>query len=85
VRTTLSLDDDVASLLQKEMRRSGDSLKGAVNHFLRLGLMAGENLHKKPFTVTPRQLGLPPGHSYDSVSALLDDLEGPNYKEAGQR
>ena len=67
------------------MRRSGDSLKGAVNHFLRLGLMAGESRQKKPFTVTPRPLGLPPGLSYDSVSGLLEDLEGPSSKEAGHQ
>jgi len=75
VRTTLSIDDDVASLLQREMRRSGASLKGAVNHFLRVGLMTSDQ-RKKPFVVEPRGLGLPPGLSYDSVAELLDSLEG---------
>jgi hypothetical protein len=75
VRTTLSLDDDVASLLRQEMRRSGESLKGAVNHFLRLGLMSAGKKSGKPFVVTPRKLGLPPGLSYDSVADLLDSLE----------
>ena len=42
MRTTLSLDADVASLLNQEMRRSGASLKKTVNHFLRLGLMASK-------------------------------------------
>jgi hypothetical protein len=75
VRTTLSLDDDVASLLRQEMRRSGNSLKGAVNHFLRLGLTSAGERRKKPFIVTPRPLGLPPGLSYDSVADLLENLE----------
>jgi hypothetical protein len=75
VRTTLSLDDDVARLLRQDMRRSGDSLKGAVNRFLRLGLMSAAKQRKKPFTVTPRKLGLPPGLSYDCVADLLDNLE----------
>ncbi len=75
MRTTLSLDDDVASLLRQEMRRSGDSLKGAVNHFLRLGLMSADEWRKKPFAVTPRPLGLPPGLSYDSIADLLENLE----------
>ena len=39
MRTTLTLDDDVASLLAKEVRRSGVSFKAAVNQFLRMGLM----------------------------------------------
>jgi hypothetical protein len=75
VRTTLSLDDDVASLLRQEMRRSGDSLKGAVNHFLRVGLMSTNGPLKKPFVVAPRPLGLPPGLSYDSIADLLENLE----------
>ena len=57
------------------MRRSGSSLKGAVNHFLRLGLMSANERRKKPFAVTPRALGLPPGLSYDSVAELLESLE----------
>ena len=75
MRTTLSLDDDVASLLRQQMRRSGNSLKGAVNHFLRLGLMSAEGRLKKPFAVSPRPLGLPPGLSYDSIADLLENLE----------
>jgi hypothetical protein len=78
VRTTLSLDDDVASLLNKEIRRTGYSFKQVVNHFLRLGLMAGKKPARKPFVVKPRELGLPPGLSYDNVEELLDALEGPN-------
>lgn len=74
MRTTLSLDDDVASLLRQEMRRTGNSLKGVVNHFLRAGLMSTDGRLKKPFIVSPRSLGLPPGLSYDSVADLLENL-----------
>jgi hypothetical protein len=77
VRTTLSLDDDVARLLDKESRRSGASFKEVVNHFLRLGLMAAKRPIQKPFVVVPRRLGLPSGLSYDNVEQLLDALEGP--------
>ncbi len=42
MRTTLSLDDDVAQLLNKEVRRSGDSFKEVVNRFLRMGLTGFE-------------------------------------------
>jgi hypothetical protein len=76
VRTTLSLDDDVARLLTKEMRRSGTSFKAAVNHFLRLGLLLSKTPSRKPFVVAPRKLGLPPGLSYDNVEQLLEALEG---------
>ena len=68
MRTTLSLDDDVARLLRREVRRSGASVKAVVNHFLRLGLMMSARRERKPFVVYPRALGLPPpGLSYDNI------------------
>ncbi|HEV7219311.1 MAG: CopG family transcriptional regulator [Terriglobales bacterium] len=80
MRTTLSLDDDVARLLNKESRRSGASFKEVVNHFLRLGLMASKRPQRKPFVVTPRKLGLPSGLSYDNVEELIEVLEGPEHR-----
>ena len=77
MRTTLSLDDDVARLLEKEIRRSGASFKEVVNRLLRLGFIASKQPAPKPFVVTPRNMGLPPGLSYDNVEELLDALEGP--------
>jgi hypothetical protein len=79
MRTTLTLDDDVAKLLRRELRRSGASLKSGVNHFLRLGLMASGKAptKPKPFVVHPRPLGLPPSLSYDNVEDLLEALESP--------
>jgi hypothetical protein len=80
VRTTLSLDNDVARLLDKESRRSGASFKEVVNYFLRLGLMASKRPTRKPFVVAPRKLGLPAGLTYDNVEQLLDALEGPAHR-----
>jgi hypothetical protein len=81
VRTTLTLDDDVAALLKKEIGDSGLSFKDAVNHYLRLGMVqAKRNPERKPFVVKSRPLGLPAGMSYDSVSQLLEDLEGPMHR-----
>jgi len=80
VRTTLSLDDDIANLLNQEIRRSGVSFKAAVNHYLRLGLMAAKQPVRKKFVVKPLAMGLPPGLSYDNVGELLEALEGPRHK-----
>jgi hypothetical protein len=80
VRTTLTLEDDVASLLQKEIRRSGSSLKETVNHYLRVGLTASKQPARKKFVVKPRALGLPPGLSYDNIGELLEALEGPYHR-----
>ena len=79
-RTTFSLDDDIATLLKQEMRRSGISFKEAVNPYLRLGLMAAKQPARKKFVVKPIAMGLPPGLNYDHVAELLEALEGPLHK-----
>jgi len=76
VRTTLTLDDDVAKLLEKETKRSGNSFKKVVNHFLRLGLTTKPPA-RKPFKVKPWNLGLPP---FEKVEELLEYLEGPYHR-----
>lgn len=80
MRTTLSLDEDVAKQLRHEIRRTGFSFKAAVNHFLRLGLLSSRKAQRKPFVVHPRPLGLPSGLSYDNVEDLLEALEGASHK-----
>jgi hypothetical protein len=76
VRTTLTLDEDVAKLLEKELRRSGKPFKQVVNHFLRLGLTTKPPA-RKPFKVKPWNLGLPP---FEKVEELLEYLEGPYHR-----
>jgi hypothetical protein len=80
VRTTLSIDEDVAKLLRMEMRRSGSPFKVIVNHFLRVGLMNSRKPERKRFVVHPLPLKLPAGLSYDNVEELLEALEGPAHK-----
>lgn len=77
MRTTLTLEDDVAGLLNRESRKSGESFKQVVNHFLRLGLMAAKQPSRKPFVVKPWNLNPPPGLSFDNVEELIEALEGP--------
>ncbi len=77
MRTTLSLDDDVAALLKKAVRKSGEPFKQVVNRYLRLGLTAPAQPPRKPFKVTPINLGLPP---YTKVEEMLEYLEGPDYR-----
>jgi hypothetical protein len=77
MRTTLTLDDDVAKMLEKEVRRTGDSFKEVVNETLRLGLAAAKQPPRKPFVVKPWNLGLPP---FEKVEELLEYLEGPEHR-----
>jgi hypothetical protein len=77
MRTTLTLDDDVAKMLEKEVRRTGDSFKQVVNETLRVGLAAAKQPPRKPFVVKPWNLGLPP---FEKVEELLEYLEGPEHR-----
>jgi hypothetical protein len=76
MRTTLTLDPDVAERLRKEMRRTGRGLKALVNEALRVGLGgAGRPSHAARFTVKARDLGLRPGLDPDRINQLVDELE----------
>jgi len=79
MRTTLSIDDEVAGLLKKDMRESGNSLKETVNRLLLRGLTAPPS-QRKPFKVHARRLGLPPGLSYDNIEELITAIEGPEHR-----
>ena len=81
MRTTITLDDDVAEGLRGEVRRSGRSFKETVNELLRLGLTIRRQ-HKpgRTFTGRARPLGLRPGLDYDRTSDLVEHLEGPLHR-----
>jgi hypothetical protein len=80
VRTTLTIDEDVARLLEKENRRAGEPMKQTVNRLLRHGLAQVANPAKpKRFIVRPfDELRTPPEWTSGSVQELLDMLEGPD-------
>jgi plasmid stability protein len=82
MRTTLTLDDDVAAKLKAEARRSGRSFRDIVNDTLRRGLATRRLAPTpKPFKVVARDLGnLLPGLTLDSVADLLEQVEGPLYR-----
>jgi hypothetical protein len=78
VRTTLTLDDDVAAELKAASRRTGRPFKDVVNDALRLGLACPTDAASHaPFVVKARDLGLQPGLTIDRVAELVERLEGP--------
>jgi hypothetical protein len=78
VRTTLTIDDDLAPKIDAEMRRTGRSFKETVNRLLRLGLTTRQELGRPSrFEVRARPLGARPGLDLDNVGELLEQLEGP--------
>jgi len=78
MRTTLTLDDDVAAKLKAESRRSGRPFKEIVNETLRSGLANRRAVaHRQAFKITSRDLGdVRPGLSLDSVAELIEQAEG---------
>ena len=78
MRTTLTLDDDVADAVKTEARNSGKSFQAVINDLLRAAL----HLRRKhraipPFKVNARSLGVRPGLDYDRIADLVEQLEGP--------
>ena len=81
MRTTLTLDPDVAAKAKRGAARLGKPFKTVINAALRIGL--DEVLKPKvakPYRVKPIPMGLKKGYSYDNIGELLEQLEGPNYK-----
>lgn len=76
MRTTLTLDRDVADGLRKEMRRTGQGLKATLNEALRRGLRTGGKPPRAPrFSVEPHSFGIRPGIDLDRMNQLVDELD----------
>ncbi|HXO42595.1 MAG TPA: DUF2191 domain-containing protein [Thermoanaerobaculia bacterium] len=76
MRTTLTLDTDVADRLQLVVRRSGKSLKGAVNEALRLGLGLTEKpVEPSRFRIRAFVDGLQPAIDPEKMNRLADESE----------
>jgi len=80
MRTTLTLDEDIAAKLKEEMQRTGRPLKQIVNETLREALTRAPEKKLRPFRVRTRKLGHYPGLDYDNIGVLLEQVEGPFHK-----
>lgn len=82
MRTTLTIDDDVAVQLER-LRRKGDiSLKDLINDALRRGLrdMNGPQKKRKPFRTKTFDAGTPLMDNIDNIAEVLAIIEGDAYK-----
>ena len=78
MRTTLTIDDDVAAELERLRRTRNASLKDLVNDALRLGLreMTDPPKRKRPFRTRSFDGGGLLVASIDNIGELLTDIEG---------
>lgn len=81
MRTTLTLDDDVARELQERARRSGESFKEVVNETLRRGLRGEKPVSALPrFEVHAKARGFRSGIDVLRLNQLSDELEMEDFQ-----
>jgi hypothetical protein len=82
VRTTLTLDEDVAAKLRSLARRTGRPFKDVVNEAIRRGLATtSPPSRREPFMVRAHDLGaVRPGLDLDNIGEVLERTEGPLHR-----
>ena len=82
MRTTLTLDDDVAGLLKRRARELGIPFKEAVNRTIRAGLGEASMTrhHPAPETIS-HSFGFRPGIDLDKLGQFADELEAEAFAE----
>lgn len=81
VRTTITLDPDVAARLADVQREQGITFKDAVNEALRRGLYAHTDAGSEPYRMPVRGLGLRPGLDVDRIRDELSRLDDDRFDE----
>ena len=83
MRTTLTIDDDLATALKALARDSGKTFKAVVNEVIRRGLMTGEKPvpAREPFRVASARRGFLPGIDPLKLNQLVDELEMDEFLE----
>lgn len=74
MRTTVTLDPDVAARLKQAAHEQGISFKEALNSTVRRGF-EGSGVSSSPYRVRPRNLGVRPGVNLDKALQLAGELE----------
>jgi hypothetical protein len=88
MRTTLTLDDDLAEALNRTARHTGRSFKAVVNEAIRRGLAAGDHPPASkghPFEVDPQSCGFMPGIDPLRLNQLVDQMELDRFQAAQTR
>ena len=82
MRTTLTIDDDLAEQIQEYRRRHGHSLKRVINGLLREGLQSRQRRRKgETYRTRAYKLGMRPGFDPLKLNQLLDELEAEGWWE----
>ncbi len=83
MRTTLTIDDDLAGLLKRRAHELGVPFKEVVNRMLRAGLGEAAKSRRGPAPKTiPHSFGFKPGIDLDKLNQLADELEAEAFAES---
>ncbi len=86
MRTTLTIDDDLAGLLKARARQLGIPFKEAVNRALRAGLGEAATMRRgHPPKTIPHSFAFRPGVDLDKLGQLADELEAEAYAATAER
>lgn len=76
MRTTLTLDDDVADSIERLRERENLSFRAAVDRLLRAGLQVSQSKStSRPYCGKTYHMGLQPGIDPNRFNQLVDELE----------
>ena len=82
MRTTLTIDDDLAGLLKRRARELDIPFKVLVNRTIRAGLGAAATVERPPAPRTiPHSFGFKPGIDLDKLGQFADEMEAEAYAE----
>jgi len=85
MRTTLTLDPEVAERLRMEAALGKQPFKQIVNDALRRGLGIQEDQPATPFQVSPYSSAFHPGVDPGKLNQLVDELEASEFFEKHTR
>ena len=83
MRTTLTLDSDVARLIEEAMHRERRPMKQVVNEALRRALTP--ETQRERVTLTPHVSGVRPGFDVARLNQLADELDDEAILDAARR
>jgi len=83
MRTTVTLENDVARMLDDHARRTRKSFKETLNQAVRLGLGRASNAEADfEFVIEPRDMGLRSEIDGAHFNSLLDEMEADVFHES---
>ena len=81
MRTTLTLDDDIADSLREQARLLDKPFKQVVNDTLRRGMSPALRETPAPYRIVPNHSGFLPGIDPLKLNQLIDELEVEDFLE----